>query len=77
MKELIVRLSFPFEGGLEGLSLRASTSSLLPLEGSLVDPRLRASNEHIPIVRVLRARRTPGRAFPSLQGRSLSLRDRD
>ena len=27
-------------------------------KGSLVDPQLRASNEHIPIVRVLRARRT-------------------
>jgi hypothetical protein len=30
-------------------------NSLLLLKGSLVDPRLRASNEHIPIVRVPRA----------------------
>jgi len=27
-------------------------------------PLLRASNEHIPIVRVLRARRAPGRSLP-------------
>ena len=39
------------EWGLIDLPLRVSTSSLLPLEGSLVDPRLHASNEHILIVR--------------------------
>jgi len=29
-------------------------------------PLLRASNEHIPIVRVLRARRAPGHSLPTL-----------
>src|ERR1051326_556224 len=42
-------------------SLRAlSQSSHLTFKGSLVDPRLRASNEHIPIVRVPRAGERPG-----------------
>jgi hypothetical protein len=40
-------------------------SYLSPPEGNLVDPRLRASNEHIPIVGVLRARRN-GLATPFL-----------
>ena len=40
----------------------ASSRSPIFLRGSLVDPRLRASNEHILIVRVLRARRAPGRS---------------
>jgi hypothetical protein len=34
-------------------------------------PLLRASNEHIPIVRVLRARRAPGRSLPPLLPSSL------
>ena len=33
-------------------------------------PLLRASNEHIPLVRVLRARRAPGRSFPSFRRRA-------
>ena len=35
-------------------------------QGSLVDPRLRASNEHIPIVRVPRAGGRPGYPVSSL-----------
>jgi len=34
-----------------------SSTYTLFLEGNLVDPRLRASHEHVLIVRVLRARR--------------------
>jgi hypothetical protein len=37
-------------------------------QGSLVDPRMRASNEHILIVRIPRAERAPGR-FPSKPAR--------
>ena len=43
---------------------RISSLSHLDLKGSLVDPRLRASNEHILIVRVPRAGGRPG--HPSL-----------
>ncbi len=45
--------------GVIDLPQRASQSRF-SFEGSLVDPRLRASNEHIPIVRVPRAGRRPG-----------------
>ena len=38
-------------------------------------PLLRASDEHIPIVRVLRVRRAPGRSYPSFQACSLSLQE--
>ncbi|MGH7182953.1 MAG: hypothetical protein ACREJN_13370 [Nitrospiraceae bacterium] len=34
-------------------------------EGGLVDPQLRASDEHIPIVRVPRAGGRPGYPFPA------------
>ena len=49
--------------------LRASNEGHLILSTSLKGsgqgcPLLRASNEHIPIVRVLRARRAPGRSLP-------------
>jgi hypothetical protein len=47
------------EGGLFGLQLRASNPPF-HIKGSLVDPRLRASNEHILIVRVPRAGGRPG-----------------
>ena len=40
-------------------------------KGSLVDPRLRASNEHILIVRVPRAGGQPGLPIPSFGGRAL------
>ena len=40
-------------------------------KGGLVDPQLRASNEHIPIVRVPRARGRPGCPVP-FQARSFS-----
>jgi hypothetical protein len=55
-------------------SLRAlSQSSHLTFKGSLVDPRLRASNEHIPIVRVPRAGGRPGcPSHPSEAARSAS-----
>src|SRR5262245_60454912 len=45
-----------------GTSIVCSTLhiKLSHLEGGLVDPRLRASNEHIPIVRVPRAGGRPG-----------------
>ena len=47
--------------GLIDLPLRAlSQSAHLTFKGGLVDPRLRASNEHIPIVRVPRAGGRPG-----------------
>ena len=39
---------------------------LLSSQGSLVDPRVRASNEHIPIVRVPRAGGRPGCPSSSL-----------
>ena len=63
--------SFLREGGLFGLLLRASNEGLpIPftsLKGSGQGcPLLRASNEHILIVRVLRARGAPGRSLPSL-----------
>ena len=40
--------------------------SLFSSQGSLVDPRLRASNEHILIVCVPRARRAPWPLFPTV-----------
>ena len=59
------------------LPLRASSQfPLLAFKGSLVDPRLRASNEHIPIVRVPRAGGRPGYpAHPSEPTRSTSTDD--
>ncbi|MDP1946976.1 MAG: hypothetical protein Q8L77_05690, partial [Nitrospirota bacterium] len=46
---------------------------LLSPKGGLVDPRLRALNEHIPIVRVPRAGGRPG--YPSLPTRCASTED--
>ena len=57
------------------------TARVIPIlysifKGGLVDPRLRASNEHILIVCVLRARRAPGHSLlfpPSLLVLSLGM----
>ena len=47
--------------GMEVIDLpQRAPQSHFSFEGSLVDPRLRASNEHIPIVRVPRAGGRPG-----------------
>ena len=47
--------------GMEVIDLpQRASQSHFSFEGSLVDPRLRASNEHIPIVRVPRAGGRPG-----------------
>jgi len=48
----------------------------ISLKGGLVDPRLRASNEHIPIVRVPRAGGRPSHPFhPSQATRCASAED--
>jgi len=54
--------NFSLEGGLDGPHSESFPFSYFPLKGNLVDPRLRASNEHILIVRVPRA---GGRPAPS------------
>jgi hypothetical protein len=48
--------SYPFEG-VGGMipTARGFQTPCFFFKGSLVDPRVRASNEHIPIVRVPRA----------------------
>ena len=52
--------NFSLEGGLDGPHSESFPFSYFPLKGNLVDPRLRASNEHILIVRVPRAGGRPG-----------------
>jgi|GEM_PF-3496179 hypothetical protein len=56
--------NFSLEGGLDGPHSESFPFSYFPLKGNLVDPRLRASNEHILIVRVPRA--GGGLGYPSL-----------
>ena len=70
--------TFALEGGLDW----SPTARVIPIlyfifKGGLVDPRLRASNEHILIVRVPRAGGQPGYpSLPSATGRCTSTRDR-
>jgi hypothetical protein len=55
VRDWVYQRSFTFssqEGSLFGLLFRAFIHSPLLFKGSLVNPRLRASNEHIPIVRI-------------------------
>ena len=55
---------------------RLPNSSFLIQKGSLVDPRMRASNEHIPIVRVPRAGGRPGYPTSLFQHPDRLTRDR-
>ena len=63
--------------GLMDLPLRASSQfPLLAFKGSLVDPQMRASNEHLPSVRVPRAGGRPGcPSHPSEAARCTSTED--
>jgi len=62
--------TFSIEGRLDGLPLRVSHEAILPLHllhrGQANYPSLRTSDEHRFIVRVLRARRAPGRSLSIL-----------
>jgi hypothetical protein len=53
------------EAAQKGLPARPQWFFTLSLKGSLVDPRLRALNEHLPSVRVPRAGGRPGYPFLS------------